>query len=168
MEARKANETTDVSTLRLPNHNSRGHNSPNPTGSSLVTSGNSIQCVYCNGNHFSALCNKVTSQGERRDCLKKDGCCFNCLLMSHKSKSCDSMKNCRYCHHRHHQSPCEQCPTLKKDMPPQEAPHEPQSVTTNTSSEINSKQVLLLQIIQVEAVGEHDVMPVKILLDNGS
>ena len=57
---------------------------------------------------------------------------------------------------------------LKKDVPPQETPHEPQSVTTNTSSEMNSKQVVLLQTAQVEAVGEHDVIPVRILWDNGS
>ena len=37
VEAREASETTHVSTLRLPNYNSRGHNSPNPTGSPLVT-----------------------------------------------------------------------------------------------------------------------------------
>ena len=51
---------------------------------------------------------------------------------------------------------------------PQEAPQEPQGVTTNMSSQMNSKQVVLLQTAQVEAVGEHDVVPVRILLDNRS
>ena len=166
VEAREASEATHVSMQRLPTHNARSHGSPNPTASSLVTSGNNnIHCVYCNGNHFSASCTKVVMRGKS---VKKCGCCYNCLRMSHKFKNCDSPKNCRYCHHRHHQSLCKQCPTLKKDPPPQKRPPDPQSVTTNTSTQMSSKQVLLLQTAQVEAVSDHDVIPVRISLDNGS
>ena len=169
VEAREASETTHVSMQRLPTHNARSHGSPNPTASSLVTSGNNnIHCVYCNGNHFSASCTKVVTQNERKERLRKSGRCYNCLRMSHKFKNCDSPKNCRYCHHRHHQSLCEQCPTLKKDPPPQEKPPDPQSVTTNTSTQMRNKQVVLLQTAQVEAVSDHDIIPVRILLDNGS
>ena len=79
VEAREASEATHMSMQRLPTHNARSHSSPNPTASSLVTSGNNIHCVYCNGNHFSASCTKVVTQNERKECLKKSGRCFNCL-----------------------------------------------------------------------------------------
>ena len=165
-EAREASEATHVSMQRLPTHNVRSPSNPNPTASSLVTSGNSgIHCAYCNGNHFSASCTKVVTQNERRESLKKSGRCFNCLHSGHRSMNCDSPKNC---HHRHHQSLCEHCPTLKREASQPEKNLEPKSVTTSTSSQTSHKQVVLLQTAQVEAVGEYDIIPVRILLDNGS
>ena len=169
VEAREASESTHVSMQRLPTNNFRGLSNPHPTASSLLTSGNNgIHCAYCNASHFSASCTKVVTLGERREVLKKSGRCFNCLRSGHKSKNCDSQKNCRYCHRRHHQSLCEHCPSLKREASPPEKSPEPKSVTTNTSSQANHRQVVLLQTAQVEAVGEYDVIPVRILLDNGS
>ena len=157
-----------MSASRVPLHHTRSSINSNPTASSLVTNSSNIHCVYCNGTHFSASCIKIVSPSERRECLKKSGRCFNCLRPSHKYKNCDSVRSCRYCHKRHHQSLCEQCPTVKKDTLPQESTHETQNVTVNTSSQMDSKQVVLLQTAQVEAVGEHATIPVRILLDNGS
>ena len=169
VEAREAKEGNHVSMQKLPTHNVRSQSNPNSTASLLVTRGNSsIHCAYCNGNHFSASCTKVVTQGERRESLKKSGRCFNCLCSGHRSKNCNSPKNCCYCHHRHHQSLCEHCPTLKREASLPEKNLEPKSVTTNTSNQTNHKQVVLLQTAQVEAVGEYDVIPVRILLDNGS
>ena len=62
---------------------------------------------------------------------------------------------------------CEQCPTVKKNAS-QENVHEAQNATINTSSQMDSKQVILLHTAQVEAVGEHATVPVRLLLDNGS
>ena len=169
VEAWEASENTHVSVSRLPNPPGRGHNS-NPTASSLVTSSSNICCVYCSGNHFSASCTKMVSQNERKEHLKKSGRCFNCLWPSHKSRNCDSRKTCRYCHNKHHQSLCDQCPTVKKDTPPQNSNSmdETQNVSVNTSSHMNGKQVVLLWTAQAEAVGEHGTVPVRLLLDNES
>ena len=56
---------------------------------------------------------------------------------------------------------------MKKNIS-QENVHEAQNATVNTSSQMDSKQVILQQTAQVEAVGEHATVPVRLLLDNGS
>ena len=140
------------SASRLPNQPSTSHGS-DPIASLLVTSSTNIRCVYCSGNHFSASCTKMVSQNERKEHLKKLGRCFNCLQQSYKSRNCDSGKTCRYCYNKHHQSLCDQCPTLKKDSPPQNSTDKTQHATVNTSSHMNGKPVVLLQTAPAEAVG---------------
>jgi len=57
---------------------------------------------------------------------------------------------------------------VKKETPPQENAPELQNSAVNTSSKKGSKRVVLLQTAQVEAVGKHTAIPVRLLLDNGS
>ena len=108
VKARETSEVTRVNPNKAVPYNSRSQATANPTTSSFVTNSNTIRCVYCNGDHFSASCTKVVDINTRRDILKKTGRCFNCLKSHHKSRDCDSRKNCRHCHRRHHQSICEQ------------------------------------------------------------
>ena len=46
--------------------------------------------------------------------------------------------------------------------------NEPQNAIVNTTSQMEGKQVVLLQTAQVEVVGETATVPVRLLLDNGS
>ena len=120
--------------------------------------------MYCSGNHFLASCTNLVSQNERKEHLKKSSCCFNCLQPSHKSRDCDSGKTCRYCHNKHHhQSLCDQCPTLKNDSPQKNRADETQHVTVDTSSHMDGKPIVLLQTAQAEAVGEHGTVLVRLL-----
>jgi len=118
VEAREASEGVKVSHGKLPNHQVRFHGHMHNTASSLYAGNGKVQCVYCNGEHYSASCEKVRGLKERRELLLKSGRCFNCLKNNHKSKDCSSQRNCRYCHKCHHQSICET--HLSSSIDPQE------------------------------------------------
>ena len=97
------------------------HASHAPTTDTFVTHGPSIQCAYCQGNHYSASCDKVKDVKVRKDILLKNGHCFNCLKANHKLKDCRSPKTFRNCHQRHHQSIC------TSGLSPEAEPFIPQS-----------------------------------------
>ena len=105
----------------------------------------------------------------RKEALIKMGWCFVCLKSSHRAKDCDSHRNRRYCHHRHHQSLCELQPRdqgeLKED---QTVPVE--NTTATTVNTVKNRQLVLLQTAQAEATNgtKTRVENVRILIDNGS
>ena len=180
VKARETSEGTRVNPNKAVSYNSRSQAAANPTTSSFVTNSNTIRCVYCNGDHFSASCTKVVDISTRRDILKKTGRCFNCLKSHHKSRDCDSRKNCRHCHRRHHQSICEQLvnagtaqggssqsqPTQSQNSQTSSLPS--QTVTTSSCNKMLKNQTVLLQTARVVAISSHGAIPVRLLLDNGS
>jgi len=136
-----------------------------PTMNSFLANSRKPHCVYCEGEHFSASCMKVTEVKERRDILLKAGRCFNCLKLRHKSKDCDNPRSCRHCNRRHHQSICE-----KQPLPPKSDDVEQTvNATASTDSKPNKgKRVILLQTARAVAVGPAGRVPIRILFDSGS
>ena len=61
-----------------------------------------VKCAYCKGGHISASCESVTNPRARFEIVKRDGQCFVCLSLDHKSMSCE--KHCRHCDGNHHRS----------------------------------------------------------------
>ena len=124
VEAREASEGAVVSTNR-PN-GPVPRNPLIPSASSLVTNSSNCKpkCVYCDDEHYSASCTKVTSVTDRKGILLKTGRCFNCLKTRHKSRDCDSTRTCRHCHQRHHQSICGHLP----------APPDPEKTSSNVTT----------------------------------
>ena len=160
VEAREASEGATMNINRPTGPLPR--NSNLPTASSLVASNYKPRCVYCEDEHYSASCTKITAASDRRGILLKTGRCFNCLKTRHKSKDCDSTRTCRYCHQRHHQSICDHLP-VSPDL------EKARKVTTNTTTKAsNGKKVVLLQTAQAVAIGDSAQIPIRILLDSGS
>jgi len=150
------------------------HSHTHNTASSLYAG--KVQCVYCNGEHYSASCERVHELKECRELLLKSGCCFNCLKNNHKSKDCSSQRNCRYCHKRYHQSICEMHlssptdihETTETSVP---IPNTPDvTSTTSTANHAKSKPTALLQTAQAIASKNCSQLsrPVCILFNNGS
>ena len=83
VEARESSEGTRFSLSSKP------HNIPpwiphhDPSASSLVAQHQSVKCVYCTGNHFSASCSTVKDIKEHKAILMHSGRCFNCLKPNH-------------------------------------------------------------------------------------
>ena len=65
------------------------------------------KCVYCGEDHYLASCEKVKDLSTRKDLIKRDRRCFICLAQGHHAAQCHSVKRCRKCNNRHHQSVCE-------------------------------------------------------------
>jgi len=61
---------------------------------------------HCTQDHKSLDFVVVTSIGERKDILKKQGRCFICLKRSHFARNCDSKRSCSNCSQRHHPTLC--------------------------------------------------------------
>ena len=122
----------------------RFSNNPSATASSLFSSDGKIQCVYCSKDHFSASCSKITNVNDRKNTLLKAGRCFNCLRTNHKSQDYSSPKNCRFCHHQHHQSKCE----AHTENP---TPNVETNSVTNTANSLKGKCIILLQTAQAVA-----------------
>ena len=102
-EATKATETSSHK-FQKSQRSIRGYNPP--TANSLVAKtkdgGNlKIQCVYCEGSHYSASCEKVTTSEARKKILGEAGRCFNCLYKGHNARDCTNQRRCRHCSGRH-------------------------------------------------------------------
>ncbi|XP_045458147.1 uncharacterized protein LOC123668458 [Melitaea cinxia] len=61
------------------------------------------QCVFCSDNHKLSSCKKFVNRtvDQRRDFVKINNLCYNCLGANHGVKTCTSSK-CNLCHRRHH------------------------------------------------------------------
>lgn len=64
-------------------------------------------CCYCKQNHPSKDCITVTTAAARKQILRSDGRCFNCLAKGHLSRQCRSAGRCFKCKSKHHTSVCE-------------------------------------------------------------
>ena len=169
VEARETSEGSRILTQKSVAHPRTHISGSNPTASSLVTNGYSVRCVYCGEAHYSASCKKIASVKNRKEALIKMGRCFVCLKSSHRAKDCDSRRNCRYCHRRHHQSLCELQSTEQGERKEdQTVPVE--NTTATTVNTVKSRQLVLLQTAQAEATNETGtrVENVRVLFDNGS
>ena len=74
------------------------------TGRALLTgSQGELNCLFSNGNHRASEFQAVTNLDGRREILKKQGRCYNCLRRGgHLARNCDTKIQCfRYngCHH---------------------------------------------------------------------
>ncbi|XP_029660723.1 uncharacterized protein LOC115234107, partial [Formica exsecta] len=61
------------------------------------------QCPLCTERHFLNVCPTFVSKNasQRRDIVKQQKHCFNCLSARHSAHECKS-KYCRVCHKKHH------------------------------------------------------------------
>ena len=174
VEAREASEGTKVNPHTKPLHllghkNSSGQlPATHPTTGSFFSNNKSIQCVYCQGNHYSASCEKVETIDERRDILIKTGRCFNCLKSNHKSKDCNNPRTCRTCHRRHHQSICPQQKPAKEQLEPE--PKLDNSTISNAANSMKDKNYVLLQTAQAVALNDtnNKSTMIRVLFDSGS
>ena len=115
VEAREMSEGVKVIQNEKPRYQSRP-----PSASALLVNNGShkgkIRCVYCNGDHFSASCEKVRDRHARTEILRKDRRCYVCLMFGHISAQCDPKRSCRKCQGKH-QSIC-----LQSCQPPSQHP----------------------------------------------
>lgn len=65
-----------------------------------------IKCVYCGQNHYSASCEKVKDNEERKSILRDQKRCYLYLQGEHRIYECENGRNCRWWNGKHHLSIC--------------------------------------------------------------
>ena len=176
VEAHESSEGTKIKSQPVnPKPPTPGH-SPS-ISSAFMTQGHNIQCVYCGGQYYSASCERVKLTKDRKDILIKNGRCFNCLRLNHKTRDCRSQRTCRNCHQRHHQSICDYSLVQPKPfVPPATTPSTSATVdhknlvSSTTTSTVEDKKSILLQTAQAMAGNESNQREtrVRVLFDSGS
>ncbi|GFV98653.1 uncharacterized protein TNCV_1453391 [Trichonephila clavipes] len=65
----------------------------------------SRKCLYCNKGHELDTCRSFGAH-EKREILRKKGCCFLCLSPCHRAMECIKGESCPICNGSHHFSIC--------------------------------------------------------------
>lgn len=62
------------------------------------------QCTYCTKQHYICHCTEFSQLDieQRKDFVKNNGLCFNCLIKGHSIKFCRQTTVCKKCGRRHH------------------------------------------------------------------
>ena len=136
-------------------------------------------CPYCHGNHSPLHCQNVTDVYQRRELLRKDNRCYNCLAAGHRVPDCRNEGRCRTCQGRHHTSVCAPgqgsnvYQQQKKAGDGQKAENrKPLNINQglNTASSWEPIGSVLLEIAQAEVrkPGCQSGIPVNIFFDKGA
>ena len=88
------------------------------SGSALVAGSNFKKCVFCQSvDHYSDKCIIVTDIDKRRDLLKRNRICFNCLKGGHIKKNCTAKMKCFKCKTEgHHTALCNSLLKTSRDQ----------------------------------------------------
>ena len=98
--------------------------------------------MFCKGNHRASECQVVTNIDERREILKKQGRCFNCLRHGgHLARNCDTKIQCFKCSGRHHLAVCNSSMADSSNIPSR--------ATASPALHISSGMHVFLQTAQV-------------------
>ncbi|GFV53924.1 DUF1758 domain-containing protein [Trichonephila clavipes] len=119
------------------------------------------KCLYCNKGHELDACRSF-SANEKREILKKKGCCFLCLSPGHRAMECVKRESCPICNGSHHFSISFRN-RHDDDLSPKRDTDN--IVSTVIKTEVNS---VLLQTCAalIDVKNEQEV--VRLFLDNGS
>ena len=75
-------------------------NSPSTSNAPRV-----LVCAFCKGQHWHSDCVKVPDNDRRRDIVRRDRLCYNCLRR-HNVRDCLAKGRCRNCKQKHHTALC--------------------------------------------------------------
>lgn len=59
-------------------------------------------CIYCNGKHLESEFEEVKTIEERKNLIYKQGQCFICLNINHRTFECHFKGVCSLCKCKHH------------------------------------------------------------------
>ncbi|GFV32399.1 uncharacterized protein TNCV_1676851 [Trichonephila clavipes] len=121
----------------------------------------SRKCLYCNKGHELDTCRSFDAH-EKREILRKKGCCFLCLSHGHRARECVTGESCPICNGSHHFSICFRN-RHDDDLSPKRDTDN--VISTVIKTEVNS---VLLQTCAalIDVKNEQEV--VRLFLDNGS
>jgi len=87
--------------------------------------------VYCKGNHTAINCETHKDIQSRKDIIKQQRLCYNCLAHHHVSQ-CSSKNRCHKCGNKHHTSICSDNPVTPASSSVHAAENTVQGLEPNT------------------------------------
>ncbi|XP_063618731.1 uncharacterized protein LOC134791612 [Cydia splendana] len=62
------------------------------------------ECTYCKKSHYICHCTEFTQLNidERKEFVKNNNLCFNCLVKGHSIRNCRQATTCKTCNRKHH------------------------------------------------------------------
>ena len=173
VEAREATERIKAGNTQQHGNKSHGHHST--TGSFLSKEDQkalTVRCAYCKELHFSASCTKVTDPEKRKNIIRNNNRCFDCLRVGHGVSNCQNSKCCRHCKQRHHQSICGTLipPSFNQEKSEDSNEAKTESKIITTTSNMANKGTVLLQTARTTATNSDGSgsSRVRVLFDSGS
>ena len=135
-------------------------------------------CTFCQGNHASNSCTKVTDPQVRMKLIKEKGKCFVCLKSGHISRMCQSNIKCFQCQKRHHVALCgafDKTSSASNPTQANEPPVQPnrghQNQTSTHVGHVSQNNCILLQTARAKVSSPRNetiASDVRILLDSGA
>ncbi|KAL0870822.1 hypothetical protein ABMA27_005746 [Loxostege sticticalis] len=144
-----------------------------------------VKCLYCSEAHTLAFCKQFAKEtvDARRDFVKNNNACFNCLGSNHSAKFCRTNVRCRVCKRKHHsllhpsgkaiseitedreQDISEEAvASTSKQVVDSKVPES--SVSCFSSGRVNNQALLATALVRVKSKTSNDT--VRALLDQGS
>ena len=135
-------------------------------------------CTFCQGNHASNSCTKVTDPQVRMKLIKGKRKCFVCLKPVHISRMCQSNIECFQCQKRHHVGLCGAFDKTSSTSNPTQANEPPvqpnrgyQNQTSTHVGHVSQNNCILLQTARAKVSSPRNetiASDVRILLDSGA
>lgn len=149
------------------------------TAAKFVSSSNvssnqlAAKCHYCKdtGHKVSQCSNYVSlSVSEKKEFMKKNRLCFNCMAVGHSTSDCSSISRCRTCNGKHHSSIHIEYSASYSAGERQQSSSNNENVKNSAvgTSENPKKRVLLATATVYIHSATGDKFPVKALIDKGS
>ena len=103
----KSRYKTNYSSRKNDDYGSDQDEIPMSSASALpVLSQRKKSCAFCHANHYPLYCQSVSNITERREILKRNNRCYNCLAPGHRVSDCRNDGRCRNCQAKHHTAIC--------------------------------------------------------------
>lgn len=141
-----------------------------PMSAALLSPGTpKVNCVYCQKDHKEVDC--PISIEERKDIVKKQRRCFNCLKPNHVVRACNNKGKCQRCSRQHHTSLCSQEQVSSTSESESSTQQSAKASTSSTNMYVNTETSILLQTCIAQASLDScqgQTQLVRVLLDSGS
>ncbi|XP_031356634.1 uncharacterized protein LOC116180669 [Photinus pyralis] len=142
-----------------------------PTAMGLLTTKSKDEiCIFCNGDHSSADCDKARSMNldERQKVARDKNCCFNCLKQGHSFRRCRVQLKCQWCSKRHVMVMCRSLANNKStDQPPKAEKEKATTIEQNLAYFLNVPEVCLMTLTVTLLQGKREQI-VRAVIDTGS
>ena len=109
----------------------------------------SNNCVFCKKSHESKDCYRAQKMQleEKKNVLKKEGCCFSCFKPGHRAKACKQRVKCIVCGRQHLVLFCPDLGNTKQKVDEQKEEVKEEHKVVNMNSHVCTQEIVLQTLL---------------------